>query len=43
MYKHVMIFYNLFVNTHVRVKIYREFYHSIIYITTEGRHVRINA
>ena len=32
---------NLFVNTHVRVKIYREFYHCIIYIANEGRHVRI--
>jgi hypothetical protein len=33
--------YNLFVNTHVRIKIYREFYHGIIYIANEGRHVRI--
>jgi hypothetical protein len=32
---------NLFVNTHVRVKIYREFYHCIIFIANEGRHVRI--
>jgi hypothetical protein len=23
----------------VRIKIYREFYHGIIYITNEGRHV----
>ena len=33
---------NLFVNTHVRIKIYREFYHCIIYIANEGRHVRID-
>jgi len=33
--------YNLFVNTHVRIKIYREFHHGIIYIANEGRHVRI--
>ena len=33
--------YNLFVNTHVQIKIYREFYHGIIYIANEGRHVRI--
>ena len=33
--------YNLFVNTHVRIKMYREFYHSIIYRANEGRHVRI--
>ena len=33
--------YVLFVNTHVRVKIYREFYHCIIYIANEGCHVRI--
>jgi len=26
---------------HVRIKIYREFYHGIIYIANEGRHVRI--
>ena len=32
---------NLFVNTHVRIKIYREFYHWIIYIANEWRHVRI--
>ena len=32
---------NLFVNTHERIKIYREFYHCIIYIANEGRHVRI--
>jgi hypothetical protein len=25
----------------VRIKIYREFYHCIIYIANEGRHVRI--
>jgi hypothetical protein len=33
---------NLFVNTHVRIKIYREFYHCIIYIANEGRHARIS-
>ena len=33
--------YNLFFNTHVRIKIYQEFYHSIIYRANEGRHVRI--
>ena len=33
--------YDLFVNTHVWIKIYREFYHGIIYIAKEGRHVRI--
>ena len=32
---------NVFVNTHERIKIYREFYHCIIYIGNEGRHVRI--
>ena len=32
---------NLFVNTHVRIQIYREFYLCIIYIANEGRHVRI--
>jgi hypothetical protein len=32
---------NLFDNTHVRIEIYREFYHSIIYIAIEGRYVRI--
>ena len=32
---------NLFVNMHVRIKIYQEFYHGIIFITYEGRHVRI--
>ena len=31
----------LFVNTHVRIQIYREFYHRIIYIADEGRHVKI--
>ena len=31
---------NLFVNTHVRIKIYREFYH-IIYIANDGSRVRI--
>jgi hypothetical protein len=34
--------YDLFFNTHVQIKIYREFYHCIIYIANnEGRHVRI--
>ena len=32
---------HLFVNTHVRINIYRELYHGIIYIANEGRHVRI--
>jgi hypothetical protein len=32
---------NLFVNTHVRIKIYWEFHHGIIYIVNEGRHVDI--
>ena len=32
---------NLLVNMHVRIKIYHEFYHCIIYIANEGRHVRI--
>jgi len=31
---------NLFVNTHVRIKKYREFYDSIIYIANEGLNVR---
>jgi len=26
---------------HVRIKIYLEFYHCIIYIANEGRHVRM--
>ena len=26
---------------HVRIKIYREFYHGIIYIANEGHHVKI--
>jgi len=33
----------LFGNTHVRIKIYWKFYHSIVYIANEGRHVRIFA
>ena len=33
--------YDLFVNMHVRIKIYHEFYDCIIYIAKEGRHVRI--
>ena len=32
---------NLFVNTDVQIRIYREFYHCIIYIAKEGCHVRI--
>jgi hypothetical protein len=32
---------NLFVNMHVRIKIYCEFYHCIIYIANEGCHVII--
>ena len=31
---------NFFVDTHVRLKIYRELYHCIIYIANEGRHFR---
>jgi len=38
-----MIFYHFFDNTHVRIKIYREFYRSIIYIANEDRHVRISS
>ena len=33
--------YVLLVYTHVRIKIYREFHSGIIYISNEGRHVRI--
>ena len=33
--------YRLFVNTHLRIKIYREFYHFIIYIANEERHIRM--
>lgn len=32
---------HLFVNTHVRINIYRELYHGFIYIANEGRHVRM--
>jgi hypothetical protein len=32
---------NSFNNTHVQIKIYREFYHDIIYIANEGRRVII--
>jgi len=35
------IVYNLFGNIHVWIKIYQKFYHCIIYITNEGRRVRI--
>jgi hypothetical protein len=34
-------FSNFFDNTHVRIKIYREFYYDSIYIVNERRHVRI--
>jgi hypothetical protein len=33
--------HNMSDNTHVQIKIYQEFYHSIIYIASEGHHVRI--
>ena len=33
--------HNLSDNTHVRIKIYREFFHSIVYIANEGRHIKI--
>jgi hypothetical protein len=29
------------INTHVLIKIYREFYHGIIYMVNEERHIRI--
>ena len=32
---------NLFDNTQVRIKIYREFYRGIIHMANELRHVRI--
>ena len=32
----------MFINAHVRIKIYREFYHDIIYIANGGHHDRIN-
>ena len=32
---------NLSYNAHMRIKIYQEFYHCIIYIANEGRHIRI--
>ena len=35
-------FYNLFGNRHVWIKMYREFYHCIIFMANEGRHVRIS-
>jgi hypothetical protein len=34
-------FHNLSENTPVRIKIYGEFYHGIVYIAHEGRHIRI--
>jgi hypothetical protein len=33
---------NLYINTHEWIKIYREFYHCIIYIANEGHHDRIS-
>ena len=33
--------YDLLVNKHVRIKIYQEIYHGIIYIDNEGHHARI--
>jgi hypothetical protein len=33
--------HNLSDNTHVRIKIYREYFHSIVYRANEGRHIRI--
>ena len=33
---------NLFVNTHVRIKIYHDFFNGIIYMSNEGRHVIIS-
>ena len=40
-YKQRNDLYNLFTKTHVRIKIYQEFYHGVIYIANEGRNVRI--
>jgi len=34
--------HSLFVNMHVRIKIYWKFYQVITYIANEGRHVRIS-
>jgi hypothetical protein len=34
-------FHNLSDNTHVRIKIYGEFYHGIVYIAHEGCNIRI--
>jgi len=33
--------YNLFVNTHVRIQLYGELYHGLIYKVNEGRPDRI--
>ena len=33
---------NLFNNTHVQIKLFWGFYHGIIYIANEGRHVKID-
>jgi hypothetical protein len=33
--------HNLSINAHVQSKIYREFYHNIVYIPNEGHHIRI--
>jgi hypothetical protein len=35
---HSIDLHNLFDMTHVRIKIYQEFYHCIVYIANEGRH-----
>ena len=44
LYEYINLFdiYNLFANTHVQIKIYREFYHGFIYIDNEVRRVRIH-
>jgi len=33
--------HNLSNNTHIQNKIYQKFYHGIVYIANEGRHIRI--
>ena len=33
--------HNLSGNTHVQIKIYQEFYQSIVHIASEGCHIRI--
>ena len=37
----VKVLFRTIANTHVPIKIYREFYHSIIYIANKGCHVKI--